>query len=353
VRDEANLSSTRSAPSDDVQRPRTSPGARQTPQHRTTDCVANTILNWSDNLAIPPSEPVALSSSEREASTKKRAVSASPTTQIRSSPGPQQHMEAAGNIRAYLTAVEGSSVEETERTLEFAGSMMAQMQRRKTWSADASQSRDRDMHLIYGPRPRNSAERQAHLRTGIPFATNALIDKKERLLSIPVSALPLLDSDKTNAARVKAVDGTWSAEAEIPRDMTGAHSTTSGRQSHTNPLKRSQTQKNQLPSVAPDKRQQGFSSTSKKQASSTTTNQQHTRHTSRPGQVPSRSGSKNGGQSRAERTTMENTPATPKKQPHSRMRRPETPEQALAKLVSPSELNAALPAQRDRRIAPV
>ena len=50
---------------------------------------------------------------------------------------------------------------------------------------------------------------------------------------------------------------------------------------------------------------------------------------------------------------MENTPATPKKQPHSRMRRPETPEQALAKLVSPSELNAALPAQRDRRIAPV
>ena len=44
---------------------------------------------------------------------------------------------------------------------------------------------------------------------------------------------------------------------------------------------------------------------------------------------------------------------TPDGKQHSQMRRSETPEQALAKLVSPSELNAALPLRRDRGIAPV
>ena len=274
-------------------------------------------------------------------------MSASFTTGVLSRPTQQKHIEAAANIRAYLNAVEGSSGEETESALKFAGSMMAQMQRRKSWSADASLPRDQDMHLIYGPRPRTSSER---LLTEVPFAKHALIDKKER--STRVSALPLLDTDNTKAPRVKVVDETWSTEGGISRDRIATASTTAGMRSHTNPPKRSQTQTNQLPFVAPEKRQQGFSLTSKKQTSSTTTNQQHSRHTSRPGQVSSRSRNENGSQRREERMARENIPAVPKKQPHSRMRRPETPEQALAKLVSPSELNAALPAQRDRRITP-
>ena len=82
------------------------------------------------------------------------------------------------------------------------------------------------------------------------------------------------------------------------------------------------------------------------------TSHQGTRHGRHPGHIPSRKGNKDASRRPHERLNRE-TDGAPEGKQRSQTRRPETPEQALAKLVSPSELNAALPLQRDRGIAAV
>ena len=380
----------------EAQRPRTSPDSHQSD-------VDGAILSWSENLFAPApvdavtagtrtDRPQALSQNPFDApagptsTADRRAQSAGGiggSVRSRSHPGPSQHLEAAANIKAYLSAAEGDQAHETELALELTGSMMAQLQ--GTWSADATQVRASTAggtsggSLIYGPRPRTSPERQPRLLPGNPFGSSAStssssgastpasvkVKKTQRSQSTPgspVSAmLRLPDPAEQTKGEGGSIDGTWSAEAEAPRAPLA-------RQPSSAADKREQAAKGTLPSLAKGRGRQRPSTSdggtaSKPTAASSNLEPQRrgrgstrSEHVTPPrgrGRSRSKSRSRGRGQSRGPISRAADSRDNLQQQRQQRQARPETPEQALAMLVSPSELNASLPPRRDRAIDPV